>query len=93
MSDGGVGGPDMPDPGEPMTVEVILTPWLTGAWKRELIDGVIYFYGEFDQRDVEIAERTYPGRRVLVNRAKGLEVHPGGAGPLEAATGLTYKLT
>ncbi|MFF1359932.1 hypothetical protein [Streptomyces sp. NPDC058297] len=81
MGDGTAKGPDLPDPGEPMTVEAVLTRWPTGAWKRELIDGVMYFYGEFDQRDVEIAERTYPGRRVLVNRAGDLEVHPGGADP------------
>ncbi|WP_328541167.1 hypothetical protein OHT17_50970 [Streptomyces sp. NBC_00371] len=81
MSDATANGPDLPDPREPMTVEAVLTRWPTGAWKRELIDGVIYFYGEFDQRDIEIAQRTYPGRRVLVNRAKDLEVHPGGASP------------
>ena len=34
------------------------------------------FVGEFDCRDVEIAERTYPGRQILLNEDGCLEVHP-----------------
>ncbi|WP_189491190.1 hypothetical protein [Streptomyces antnestii] len=41
---------------------------------------VLCFYGEFDERDAVIAERTYPGRRPLSNRAHDLEVHPAGPG-------------
>ncbi|WP_329580765.1 hypothetical protein [Streptomyces sp. NBC_01361] len=64
----------------------------TGAWKTELVGGVLYFYGEFDERDIATAERTYPGRRALINRANDLEVHPGDTGParsvLDAAAGM-----
>lgn len=75
-------GPDLPPAHEPMTVEAVLVRWPTGAWKRELMDGVLYFYGEFDERDVAAAERVYIGRRGLVNRAGDLEIHPAGPGTL-----------
>jgi len=38
------------------------------------------FTGAFDERDVETAQRTYPGRRVLLNHDAGIEVHPAGTG-------------
>ncbi|MCX4649743.1 hypothetical protein ACFVY1_39035 [Streptomyces sp. NPDC058293] len=34
------------------------TRWPTGAWRRELFNGVICFYGTFDERNVVIAART-----------------------------------
>jgi hypothetical protein len=37
-----------------------------GAEKVELEDGCPYFYGYFDHRDVEIAERAFPGRRAVI---------------------------
>ncbi|MFD7206274.1 hypothetical protein [Streptomyces sp. NPDC059893] len=63
-----------------MTPDVLLARWPTGAWKTEIIDGSLYFYGDFDQRDVAAAQRTYPGRRALINRTGALEVHPAGPG-------------
>ena len=43
--------------------------------------GVLVFSGEFDQPDVAIAERTYPGRRVILNNGGGIEIHPAGDTP------------
>ncbi|WP_157619871.1 hypothetical protein [Saccharothrix sp. NRRL B-16348] len=39
--------------------------------------GVPLFYGDFDERDVEIAQRAYPGRRIVLTEEGHLEVHPG----------------
>jgi hypothetical protein len=47
-------------------LDVYAYRWPSGAEKVELVDGALLFSGEFDERDVEIAERTYPGRRVLL---------------------------
>jgi len=44
----------------------------------ELWDGVIVCYGEFDERDVEIAQRTYPGRRIVLTDDGMIEIHPAG---------------
>ncbi|RAJ69462.1 MULTISPECIES: hypothetical protein [unclassified Streptomyces] len=74
--------PDLPAPRAPMTAEAVLARWPTGAWKTELIGSVLYFHGAFDERDVDTAARAYPGRRVLVNTAHDLEVHPAGTTPL-----------
>lgn len=63
-----------------MTVEVLLHRWPTAAEKVELGRGVLLFTGVFDERDLAIAERTYPGRRVLLNVDGGIEVHPAGVG-------------
>ncbi|MFF1691691.1 hypothetical protein [Streptomyces sp. NPDC058254] len=82
-------GPDLPRPHEPMSTEAVLARWPTAAWKREVFDGVLYFYGEFDERDVTTAERTYPGRRALINRANDLEVHPAGSGVPQSVLDLT----
>ncbi|MFE2738324.1 hypothetical protein [Streptomyces sp. NPDC059349] len=73
-------GPDLPTAEAPLTPEVVLSRWPTSVSKRELIDGVLYFTGSFDEWDVVIAERTYPGRRALINREGALEVHPAGPG-------------
>lgn len=81
-------GPGLPPADMPFTVEALLARWPTSAVKRELICGVLYFEGSFDERDIAIAERTYPGRRALVNREGALEVHPGGPGTPRAVTDL-----
>ncbi|MFC8247614.1 hypothetical protein [Streptomyces chartreusis] len=63
-----------------MTAEALLSRWPTGAQKVELLHGVLIFVGDFDERDLETARRTYPGRRPVLNADGGLEVHPAGAG-------------
>ncbi|MBC7271479.1 hypothetical protein ACF09G_37305 [Streptomyces albogriseolus] len=63
-----------------MTAEALLSRWPTGAQKVELLHGVLVFVGDFDERDLETARRTYPGRRPVLNADGGLEVHPAGAG-------------
>lgn len=42
--------------------------------------GIPLFHGDFDERDVEIARRAYPGRRIVLNEDGHLEVHPGEPG-------------
>ncbi|RZS30521.1 hypothetical protein EV193_11641 [Herbihabitans rhizosphaerae] len=74
-------GPDLPEADQPFTVEVYLHRWPSGAEKVELIEGALCFQGSFDQRDVEIAERAYPGRIVLLDESGSLEVHPNDGGP------------
>ncbi|MFB7090922.1 hypothetical protein [Streptomyces sp. NPDC056296] len=54
--------------------------WPTGAEKVELIHGVMVFAGHFDERDLDTARRTYPGRRPVINADGGLEIHPAGPG-------------
>lgn len=73
-------GPDLPPPAAPMTVEVLLARRPTAAQKAELFHGVLVFAGDFDERDLETARRTYPGRRPVLNADGGLEVHPADAG-------------
>ncbi|THA80262.1 hypothetical protein [Streptomyces sp. A0592] len=73
-------GPDLPPPAAPMTAEALLARWPTAAPKAELVHGVLVFAGDFDERDVEAARRTYPGRRPVLNADGGLEVHPAGTG-------------
>ncbi|MFJ6636400.1 hypothetical protein ACIQMR_34250 [Streptomyces sp. NPDC091376] len=73
-------GSDLPPPEVPMTTEALLTRWLTAAQKAELLHGVLVFAGDYDERDLETARRTYPGRRPVLNADSGLEVHPAGAG-------------
>ncbi|MFD7163610.1 hypothetical protein [Streptomyces violascens] len=73
-------GPDLPAPQQPMTVEALLHRWPTSAFKTELVNGVLVFSGEFDDRDVVTVELTYPGRRALLNTDGSIEVHPAGAG-------------
>ncbi|MGA4867491.1 hypothetical protein ACPB9J_33190 [Streptomyces lavendulocolor] len=70
-------GPGFPPPTDPMTTDVFRHRWPTGAEKTELIDGVIVFYGAFDERDEDTARRTYPGRRVTLG--------PGGSIRVDAA--------
>ncbi|MCQ4213383.1 hypothetical protein [Streptomyces longispororuber] len=66
------------------TPDALLARWPTDAWRTELVDGVLYFYGECDERVLPVAEPAYPGRRALITRAHDLEVHPGGDGPLRS---------
>ncbi|MET9734500.1 hypothetical protein ABZZ79_28840 [Streptomyces sp. NPDC006458] len=63
-----------------MTTEALLSRWPTSAQKVELLHGVLIFVGDFDERDLETARRTYPGRRPVLNTDGGLEVHPAGMG-------------
>jgi hypothetical protein len=69
-------GPDLPEPDEPFTVDSWSYRWPMGAEKAELYDGVPVFHCEFDERDVEIAQRAFPGRRVILNEDHGIEIHP-----------------
>ena len=73
-------GPDLPPAAQPMTVDAFMSRWPTSAEKVELFAGVLVFTGHFDERDLETAQRTYPGRRPVLNADHGLEVHPAGPG-------------
>lgn len=73
-------GPDLPAPQQPMTVEALLHRWPTSTFKAELVNGVLIFSGEFDERDVIAVERTYPGRRAVLNADGSIELHPAGVG-------------
>lgn len=64
-------GPDLPSCEEPILVDAFGHRWPTGAEKVELEDGCPIFYGEWDERDVAIAERTYPGRVVRLDQPAG----------------------
>ncbi len=75
-------GPDLPPPAAPMTAEALLSRWPTAAQKVELLHGVLVFTGDFDERDLETARRTYPSRRPVLNADGGLEVHPAGSGAI-----------
>ena len=68
-------GPELPPPDQPITVDVYLHRWPTGAEKVEFIDGALIFLGEFDDRDKAIAARTYPGREIALE-PHGIEVRP-----------------
>jgi hypothetical protein len=62
-----VPGPDLPPPHELIGGDVWEYRWPMAAEKVELDNGCPYFYGFFDQRDVEIAERAFPGRRAVID--------------------------
>jgi len=64
-------GPDLPHCEEPILVDAFGHRWPTGAEKVELWDGCPVFYGEWDERDVEIAQRAYPGRVVRLDQPPG----------------------
>ncbi|WP_327299432.1 hypothetical protein [Streptomyces sp. NBC_01197] len=42
---------------------------------------MLIFTGDFDERDLETAKRTYPSRRPVLNTDGGIEVHPAGSSP------------
>ncbi|KAB2345611.1 Uma2 family endonuclease [Actinomadura rudentiformis] len=73
-------GPDLPHCEEPILIDAF-GRWPTGAEKVELWDGCPVFYGAWDERDVEIAERAYPGRVIRLDQPPGepgtLTVLPG----------------
>ncbi|MGI5168403.1 Uma2 family endonuclease [Spirillospora sp. CA-253888] len=64
-------GPDLPHCEEPILIDAFGKRWPTGAEKVELWDGCPVFYGEWDERDVTIAERAYPGRVVRLDQPAG----------------------
>jgi hypothetical protein len=74
--------PGLPAADEEILADVFGARWPTGAEKAELEDGCPVFYGTWDERDVEIAQRTYPGRVVLLDQEAGepgtLRVLPSG---------------
>lgn len=69
-------GPNLPAPHELFDGDVWAYRWPSGTHKAELFDGVLVFSGDFDNRDVEIAQRAYPGRQVVLNQGGGIEIHP-----------------
>jgi hypothetical protein len=74
------GPDDLPSPDEPFTADAFQRRWPTGAEKAELFDGVLVFTGSFDERDVQLAQRTYPDRQVILYKGN-IEVHPAGSSP------------
>ncbi|MEV0604524.1 hypothetical protein AB0I82_35230 [Streptomyces sp. NPDC050315] len=76
-------GTDLPPPQDPMTSAALLHRWPTASEKVELIHGVMVFTGRFDERDLNIARRTDPGRNCLLKADGGMEIHP--KGPSEPA--------
>jgi Putative restriction endonuclease len=79
-------GPDLPSSEEPILLDAFGRRWPTGAEKVELEDGCPIFYGTWDERDVTIAERAYPGRVVRLDQPAGepgtLTVLPGPEPPV-----------
>lgn len=76
-------GPDLPAPHELFDVDAWVYRWPSGTHKTELYAGVLVYFrslAQFDHRDVEIAQRTYPGRRILLNESGHIEIHPAGEG-------------
>jgi hypothetical protein len=80
----------LPSADEEILADVFSARWPTGAEKTELEDGCPVFYGTWDERDIEIAQRTYPGRVVRLDQAAGepgtLRVLPSGEPSIEAFT-------
>lgn len=64
-------GPDLPPADQVIEADVFGARWPTGAEKVELEEGCPVFYGCWDERDVEIAERAYPGRIVRLDQKPG----------------------
>ena len=86
-------GPDLPTPVELFDVDVWLSRWPSATRKAELYAGVLVFSGEFDHRDVATAQRTFPGRQVVLNDGGGIEIHPAGdAPPLSIFTTFAERL-
>lgn len=87
MTDNAV--PGLPPADEEILADVFGARWPTGAEKAELEDGCPVFYGTWDERDVETARRTYPGRVVLLDQEPGrpgtLRVLPSGVPPVRPA--------
>jgi hypothetical protein len=68
-------GPDLPGPREPFTT-AHLQRWPMGAERTELLDGALYWLGEFDERDVMMARRVMPGKRIRIEPGVGLTAGP-----------------
>lgn len=68
-------GPDLPGPREPFTA-AHLQRWPMGAERTELLDGQLYWPGEFDERDAMVAHRALPGCRIRVEPGAGLIAGP-----------------
>ncbi len=64
-------GPDLPAPQDFFEVDSFIRRWPTGTEKVELEDGQAIFYGRWDERDVETAQRAYPGRVVRLDQRPG----------------------
>jgi hypothetical protein len=64
-------GTDLPPADEKILIDAFGSRWPTGAEKAELWDGCPVFYGQWDERDVEIAQRAYPGRLVRLDQEPG----------------------
>jgi hypothetical protein len=75
-------GPDLPEPEDIFEVDTFRR-WPTGAEKIELAAGCPVFYGQWDERDVLIAQRAYPGRTVRLDQQPG---RPGTMTVLPAST-------
>ena len=68
-------GPDLPGPREPFTV-AHLERWPMGAERTELLDGQLYWSGNFDERDATVARRALPGSQIRVEPGVGLTAGP-----------------
>jgi hypothetical protein len=81
-------GADLPPAEQKILIDAFGYRWPTGAEKAELWDGCAVFYGVWDERDIEIAGRAYPGRVVRLDQEPGqpgtLRVMPAAAQPPEA---------
>ena len=67
--------PDLPGPRDPFTV-AHLERWPMGAERTELLDGQLYWPGDFDERDAIVARRVLPGHRIRVEPGVGLIAGP-----------------
>lgn len=47
-----------------------LKRWPLGVERLDIIKGVAYFYGDWDERDVETARRTFPDFKVELERSE-----------------------
>jgi hypothetical protein len=70
-----VTGTDLPGPREPFTA-AHLRCWPMGAKRTELLDGQLYWPGDFDERDAMVARRALPGSRIRVDPGAGLIAGP-----------------
>lgn len=64
-------GADLPPADQKILIDSFGYRWPTGAEKVELWDGCPVFYGVWDERDVEIAGRAYPGRVIRLDQEPG----------------------
>jgi hypothetical protein len=71
-----VTGPDLPPPDQPFTADAYRHRWPTAVMSTALVDGVLWFEGDYDHRDVETARRTFPDRHVTLDVDGGLLVEP-----------------